>query len=472
MVSHIEGAAHILLKGGVFMNPAQVFNRDMSMLVASAYAQSLENRPLHILEPLAATGLRSIRYFKELNHPVERIVANDIDPSAVEQIKENFASNSVNGEVWHKDACDAMYTSRGLWDIVDIDPYGSAAGFLDAAVRAVKSGGLLCVTSTDMITLCGNNPDTCFYKYQSIPSKSKYCHEFAVRILLYQLNATANKYQFAILPLISLSVDFYVRVFVKVISSAQTAKKSIGSSSLVFQCSECPAYFIQEFGREHKGKDRWVGNVLNVDANCPHCARGEGVERVVVKDEENKSGKGGQLLMQGPIYTGPLHDKEFVEKVLVLADQREFKTKEKVRGVLYSIREELETPLGVNIGNLCKFFKVPAMSQKNLRSAMKSIGKTISQSHTNPLIYKTTATFDEVFNIFKHWKKLKASGRYLTNIPKDSPAYRILEKEPNGPVPDFDQDFTDHEKAVLGQIRYPINEPNWGPKPRPKKEDE
>ncbi|OMJ87223.1 hypothetical protein SteCoe_11063 [Stentor coeruleus] len=469
MVSHIEGAAQILLKGGVFMNPAQVFNRDMSMLVASAYAQSLENRPLHILEPLAATGLRSIRYFKELNHPVERIVANDIDPSAVEQIKENFASNSVTGEVWQKDACDAMYTSRGLWDIVDIDPYGSAAGFLDAAVRAVKSGGLLCVTSTDMITLCGNNPDTCFYKYQSIPSKSKYCHEFALRILLYQLNATANKYQFAIQPLISLSVDFYVRVFVKVISSAQTAKKSIGSSSLVFQCSECPAYFIQGFGREHKGKDRWVGNVLTVDSNCPYCAKSKDHEVEDAKDEE---GRGGQILMQGPIYTGPLHDKEFVEKVLVLANLREFKTKDKVRGVLYSIREELETPLGINIGNLCKFFKVPAMSQKNLRSAMKSIGKDLSQSHTNPLIYKTTASFDDIYDIFRYWKKLKAPQRYLTNILKDSPAYRVLTKEPKGPAPDFDQDLTEHEKSILGQIRYPINEPNWGPKPRPKKEEE
>ena len=58
-----------------------------------------------------------------------------------------------------------MYRRRGEWDIVDIDPYGSAASFLDGTIQAVKTGGLVCVTSTDVATLCGNHPDTCFYKY-------------------------------------------------------------------------------------------------------------------------------------------------------------------------------------------------------------------------------------------------------------------------------------------------------------------
>jgi tRNA G26 N,N-dimethylase Trm1 len=31
----------------------------------------------------------------------------------------------------------------------DLDPYGTASPFLDAAVQAAKDGGLLCVTCTD-----------------------------------------------------------------------------------------------------------------------------------------------------------------------------------------------------------------------------------------------------------------------------------------------------------------------------------
>lgn len=62
-------------------------------------------------------------------------------------------------EVRHGDALDAMYAARagglGTYDIVDIDPYGESAPFLDASVQAVKDGGLLCVTSTDMPVLSG-----------------------------------------------------------------------------------------------------------------------------------------------------------------------------------------------------------------------------------------------------------------------------------------------------------------------------
>lgn len=52
-----------------------------------------------------------------------------------------------------------MYAARagglGTYDIIDIDPFGCAAEFLDASVQAVKDGGLLCITSTDMPVLSG-----------------------------------------------------------------------------------------------------------------------------------------------------------------------------------------------------------------------------------------------------------------------------------------------------------------------------
>lgn len=447
MAHHLEGSAKILLKGGVFLNPAQVFNRDLTMLIASVYSQSIGSESLSILEPLAATGLRSIRYFKELPKPVSELVANDIDPDAVQQIRNNFNLNEVQGTVWQKDAIDAMHTYRSHWDIVDLDPYGSVASFLDSAILSIKPGGLLCVTSTDMITLCGNNPDTCFYKYQSLPSKSKYCHEFALRILLYQLSATANKYQLCIVPLISISVDFYVRVFVKVISSAAQAKLSLSQSSLILQCSSCPNFEIQPLGRENS--KHWTNNYWTTPSVCPHC--------------------NSNFIIQGPIYSGRLHNKDFVTQVLSLSQEREMKTSDKISGVLNSIIGEIDALLGWNIGFLCKFFKVPAISQKIFRSALKSLGKEVSQSHSSPLIYKTNANAFEVFEIFKYWKAEKGVG--MTNgVKEGGPAYRILQK-PMGEVrPMFDLQLTEEEKIELGKKRFHINEPNWGPKPRPKKE--
>lgn len=48
-----------------------------------------------ILEALSATGLRSIRYAREISG-LKEIVANDISRSAVEDIKSNIADNNVN----------------------------------------------------------------------------------------------------------------------------------------------------------------------------------------------------------------------------------------------------------------------------------------------------------------------------------------------------------------------------------------
>ena len=43
--------------------------------------------------------------------------------------------------------------------------------------------GLLCVTCTDMAVLAGNHPETCYSKYNTIPFKTKACHEQVSRTL-------------------------------------------------------------------------------------------------------------------------------------------------------------------------------------------------------------------------------------------------------------------------------------------------
>ena len=73
-----------------------------------------------------------------------------------------------------------MYQHREAGEnfhVVDLDPYGSAIPFMDAGVQAVSNGGLLCVTCTDASVLCGNNPETCFYKYGAVPLHYEYGHE-------------------------------------------------------------------------------------------------------------------------------------------------------------------------------------------------------------------------------------------------------------------------------------------------------
>ena len=52
-------------------------------------------------------------------------------------------------------------------------------------------------------------------------------HEQAVRIVLASLERSAARYQRHIVPLISLSMDFYVRMFVRVYTRPEEAKRSM-----------------------------------------------------------------------------------------------------------------------------------------------------------------------------------------------------------------------------------------------------
>jgi len=90
-------------RGTVFYNPVQEFNRDISIMCIREFSkmrqEELAGRKrgfdgIAILEALAATGLRSVRYLKEIES-VKTLIANDIDPTATELMQRNFDFNSI-----------------------------------------------------------------------------------------------------------------------------------------------------------------------------------------------------------------------------------------------------------------------------------------------------------------------------------------------------------------------------------------
>ena len=103
-----EGKAKILYESSpdekegvppVFYNPVQEFNRDISILSLNAYAKLRkaggETEGLKVLEALAATGLRSIRFLKEVPD-ISKIIINDLDPKAIETAKKNLKYNNID----------------------------------------------------------------------------------------------------------------------------------------------------------------------------------------------------------------------------------------------------------------------------------------------------------------------------------------------------------------------------------------
>ena len=93
--------------------------------------------------------------------------------------------------------------------MIDLDPYRAAAPFLDAAVQAVRDGGMLNVTCTDMATLGGSHPETCYGRYGGFPlQRAPYLQEAALRHLLYALAISAARYGRTIRPILSVGMNF------------------------------------------------------------------------------------------------------------------------------------------------------------------------------------------------------------------------------------------------------------------------
>ncbi len=69
-----------------------------------------------------------------------------------------------------------------------------------------------------------------------------------LRMLLHQLQSTAARYEKYIEPLLSLSIDFYIRVFVRVRNSANERKKAASKTGLLFYCPRCKSIKTSALG--------------------------------------------------------------------------------------------------------------------------------------------------------------------------------------------------------------------------------
>ena len=78
------------------------------------------------------------------------------------------------------------------FDVIDLDPYGTAAPFLDSAVQALQDGGLLCVTCTDAGVFASNGyPEKTYALYGGLPLKGAFSHEGGLRLILHAVATSA-----------------------------------------------------------------------------------------------------------------------------------------------------------------------------------------------------------------------------------------------------------------------------------------
>ncbi|XP_031628200.1 probable tRNA (guanine(26)-N(2))-dimethyltransferase [Contarinia nasturtii] len=471
-----EGSAKIISENRVFYNPVQQFNRDLSLSVLSTFWKICQNESeqrksgkkvagndfsdgLRVLEALSATGLRSIRYAKEVPG-IKEIIANDLSSAAVKSIKENIKLNNVEHLVTASEAnaTTLMYNSvdaKSRFDAIDLDPYGNPTMFLDGAVQSISEGGILLITATDMAILAGNNAESCYAKYGSVPLKTKACHEQALRILLRCIESHATRYGRYIKPLLSISADFYIRVFVRVFTSPLECKKSSSKQSMFYECTGCSTHTFQPLGilkpngtEKNPNQFKYALPVVpSVKENCEQCK--------------------SRYHMGGPIWTAPIHDQAFVDMLYNLIQTEPYKnleTNQRIYGMLSVIREELlDVPLYYTLEHVCCVLKLQCIPIVKLRSALLHAGYKVSFSHANKTSIKTNAPSNVLWDILRNWAKLNPVN--AKHLEKNPIVKAMFSKEPENTynLNDIHPEANPSSRAKA-LSRFPANPmPNWGP---------
>ncbi|KAF9590858.1 hypothetical protein IFM89_039137 [Coptis chinensis] len=477
-----------------------------------------ELRPPKVLEALSASGLRALRYAREVEG-IGQVVALDNDKVSVEACKRNIKYNgSVACEKVESHLVDArvfMLTHPKEFDVVDLDPYGSPSVFLDSAVQSVADGGILMCTATDLAVLCGGNGEVCYSKYGSYPLKGKYCHEMALRILLACIESHANRYKRYIVPILSVQMDFYVRVFVRMFtlvlnsnfltlvnnSSASAMKNTPLKLSYVYQCVGCDSFHLQSLARTiskfsmsisvyclksekeifsyqecssvfHLTDFLSLSLSPSLKNNSLRYLPGFGP---AVPQECGDCGK--KFNMGGPIWSAPIHDQEWISSIL--ADVNSMKDRypayDRIYAVLTTVSEELpDVPLFLSLHNLCSTLKCTSPSAVMFRSSVINAGYSVSGTHVNPLGLKSDAPMSVIWDIMRCWVK----NHPVKDQAPDQSGSVILAKEPTLQVcpyslylcspANFARAVASLSKAQTKKMArfLPNPEKHWGPKLR------
>lgn len=231
-----------------------------------------------------------------------------------------------------------------------------------------------------------------------------------------------------------------------ILSSASTVKSSPLKLAHVYQCVGCSSFHLQNIGRINLEDKRHIALpnfAPTVPEECSECAH--------------------KFVMGGPIWSDPIHDKEWASSILssihVMMDS--YPAYAKISAILTSVSEELpEAPLFVSLHNLCAILKCTSPTMVMLHSAIRNAGYQTSGSHVDPLALKTNAPMSVIWDIMRCWVHLHP----VKHRPGNHPGNVILSQEPK-----LQANFSRAPGASVPR-KSPRFVPNpekfWGPRPK------
>lgn len=332
-----------------FYNPSMELNRDISILV-NQWLLNTSTRHVHILDGLAASGVRGVRLAHELSGDFS-VTMNDWNEQSFSLIQQNIQKNLVqNISVLQRDLTNLLSERR--YHSIDIDPFGSPVYFFDAAMRSVYNKGIIACTATDTAALCGVFPRVCYRRYAAWPLHCPSMHEIGLRILLGCLCREAAKYDRGIEPLLCYTTDHYMRLYVQVNNGKKTADSSMSQWS-------------------------------NIQA----------------KDVPLSQKNATQV---GPLWLGKLENKTVLQEIRTIASHKTLNTKPLVWKLLFLLEEEADAPpFFYTTNDLSSLLKLSPPSMEQIFKSLRSKGFIVTRTHCNPTGFKTNAPLDVITEVFK-----------------------------------------------------------------------
>ncbi len=347
----------------VFYNPAMRNNRDIAVAAIACFSK--DNPEYTYLDALSASGIRGLRIANEVGL---NATMSDWEETSVQLIENNIKLNDLtNCTVMKRNANVVMLDDS--FDIIDLDPFGSPAPFLDAACRSARR--LLCITATDTAPLCGAHKKAGIRNYAAVPLKTEYYPEMGVRILLGAVARSLAKHDKAMTPMLSYASAHYVRLFVAVKKGINDADKCLTNMGFISHCFGCGARYWK------------YGLAVHLDEKCPECAH--------------------TTSLAGPLWLGKLHESAFCEEVLGEVKKREIKNTDRL---LETCRDELDIPMHYDYHRICRSLGITAMPTVELIQALQEKGFRASRTHFSGISFKTDAGRGEIKTVVMELAKI------------------------------------------------------------------
>ncbi|XP_077315637.1 tRNA (guanine(27)-N(2))-dimethyltransferase isoform X2 [Lithobates pipiens] len=303
-------------QSGTFFNPVMKNNRQLIFCALAVLTE--ERQPLECLDAFSATGIMGLQWAKHLGNSV-KVTLNDISDSSTAMIRENCQLNHMKVkseeksesvvvdkdveefvntvDVTQMDANVLMHTRS--FDFIHLDPFGTSVNYLDAAFRNLRNLGIVSVTSTDTGSLYAKSVHVAKRHYGCNIIRTEYFKELAVRIVLAAIARAAARCNKGIEVLLSVALEHFVLVIVRVRRGPSLADESLKMISNLIHCHWCEERIFQKEGtmlEENPYKQ--------LPCDC----------------HESMPGRSAALL--GPMWSGSLFNTGFLRRMLYEATSR------------------------------------------------------------------------------------------------------------------------------------------------------